>query len=115
MPTDPRRYTQEEIDSLIGCPKIVTEPPKRDMKLDRGHFRNDMLLKSVDGSADFRAFMRRSEDLPETSPLGWCSSLRTAPERSTFCAATGRMAPTTTPSTRRTRTATFMSTAPALI
>ena len=40
------------------------------MKLDRGHFRNDMRLKSADGSLEFRVFMRRSEDLPENFSIG---------------------------------------------
>ena len=44
MAVSPRRYTQQEIDDFIGCPKVVSEPPKREMKLDRGHFRNDMRL-----------------------------------------------------------------------
>jgi hypothetical protein len=63
MATSPRRYTQQEIDDLIACPKVVSEAPKREMKLDRGHFRNDMRLKSTE--LEFRVFMRRSEDLPE--------------------------------------------------
>lgn len=70
MPVDPRRYSQEEIDGLIACAKVVSEPPKLQMKLDRGHFRNDMRLKSVDGKLEFRAFMRRSEDLPENFSVG---------------------------------------------
>ncbi len=70
MPTEPRRYTQEEIDNLIGCAKVVSEPPKRDLKPDRGHFRNDMRLKSADGGREFRAFIRRSEDLPENFSIG---------------------------------------------
>jgi hypothetical protein len=70
MATGPRRYTQEEIDRLIGCPKIVSEPPKRQMKLDNGSFRNDMLLKSADGELNFRVFMRRSEDLSENFSVG---------------------------------------------
>lgn len=70
MPTEPRRYTQDDIDSLIGCAKVVSDPPKRELKLDRGHFRNDMRLKSTDGKLEFRAFMRRSEDLPENFSIG---------------------------------------------
>lgn len=70
MPAEPRHYTQDEIDNLIGCAKVVSEPPKRDLKLDRGHFRNDMRLTSADGKLDFRAFMRRSEDLPENFSVG---------------------------------------------
>ena len=70
MAVSPRRYTQQEIDDLIGCPKVVSEPPKREMKLDRGHFRNDMRLKSTDDKLEFRVFMRRSEDLPENFSIG---------------------------------------------
>jgi hypothetical protein len=70
MATLPRRYTQQEIDDLIACPKVVSEPPKREMKLDRGHFRNDMRLKSTDDKLEFRVFMRRSEDLPENFSVG---------------------------------------------
>jgi hypothetical protein len=67
---EPRRYTQEEIDSLIGCAKVISDPPRRDLKLDRGHFRNDMQLKSIDAKLEFRVFMRRSEDLPENFSIG---------------------------------------------
>ena len=70
MAVSPRRYTQQEIDDFIGCPKVVSEPPKREMKLDRGHFRNDMRLKSSDDKLEFRVFMRRSEDLPENFSIG---------------------------------------------
>jgi hypothetical protein len=70
MAIEPRRYTQDEIDGLIGCAKAITEPPKREMKLDRGHFRNDMRLRSGDGALEFRVFMRRSEDLPENFSIG---------------------------------------------
>ncbi len=40
------------------------------MKLDRGHFRNDMRLKSTDDKLEFRVFMRRNEDLPENFSIG---------------------------------------------
>jgi hypothetical protein len=48
----------------------VSEPPKRETKLDRGHFRNDMRLKSIEGEREFRVFMRRSDDLPENFSIG---------------------------------------------
>ncbi|MGE5567632.1 MAG: hypothetical protein ACM3S5_01225 [Rhodospirillales bacterium] len=70
MPAEPRRYTQEEIDNLIGCAKVTIDPPKRDLKLDRGHYRNDMRLRSADGKLEFRAFMRRNADLPENFSIG---------------------------------------------
>src|ERR1035437_10428221 len=59
MAVSPRRYTEQEIDDFIGCPKVVSEPPKREMKLDRGHFRNDMRLKSSDDKLEFRVFIDR--------------------------------------------------------
>jgi hypothetical protein len=40
------------------------------MKLDRGHFRNDVGLKSTDDKLEFRVFLRRSEDLPENFSIG---------------------------------------------
>ena len=79
MAVSPRRYTQQEIDDLIGCPKVVSEPPKREMRLDRGHFRNDMRLKSTDDKLEFRVFMRRNEDLPENFSIGWRSWRRAGP------------------------------------
>jgi hypothetical protein len=42
MALAPRRYTQQEIDDLIACPKVVSEAPRRDMKLDRGHFASEV-------------------------------------------------------------------------
>ena len=65
-----RQYTQQEIDDLIACPKVISEAPKREMKLDRGLFRNDMRLKSTDEKMEFRVFMWRSEDLPENFSIG---------------------------------------------
>ena len=93
MAVSPRRYTQQEIDDLIGCPKVVSEPPKREMKLDRGHFRNDMRLKSTDDKLEFRVFMR----CLRISPSAWRSWRRTGPEKWFCSAATGRTADTTTP------------------
>ena len=70
MALAPRSYTQQELEDLIGCPKIVSEPPKEQMKPDRGHLRNDMRLKSVEGDREFRVFLRRSVDLPENFSIG---------------------------------------------
>ena len=62
--------TQKEIDDLIACPKVISDAPKRDMKRDRGHLRNDMRLKSADDKFEFSVFMRRNEDLPENFSIG---------------------------------------------
>jgi len=65
-----RVYTQTEIDELIGCPKMITEPPKRDMKTEGGHRRNDMEVRSKDGKIRFTVFMRVNGRLPENFSIG---------------------------------------------
>jgi hypothetical protein len=70
MPLGPRLYSQEEIDGLIARSKVVSDPPKRDWKADRGHLRNDLRLKSAGGLHEFRVFLRRNEDLPDNSSIG---------------------------------------------
>jgi hypothetical protein len=40
------------------------------MRLDRGHFRNDMRVRSMEGDREFRVFLRRSEDFPENFSIG---------------------------------------------
>jgi hypothetical protein len=70
MALGPRSYTQKEIDDLIVCPKLVSDPPKKEMRPDRGHLRNDLRLKSVDGESEFRAFLRQNEDFRENFSIG---------------------------------------------
>ena len=60
-----RVYTQAELDDLIAAPKIITEAPKKAMRLERGSRRNDMRLRSEDESMDFTAFMRINDTFPE--------------------------------------------------
>jgi len=69
------------------------------MKLDRGHFRNDMRLKSTDGKLEFRAFMRRSEDLPENFSVGLAFLRRMARAKSCLLRCNGPHGNTTIPST----------------
>lgn len=65
-------FTQSEIDYLIGCAKVVSEPPKREMKGAAGHLRNDAKLVASDGQTkgEFAVFMRRNEDFPENFSIG---------------------------------------------
>lgn len=70
MALDPRSYTQKEIDDLIACAKTVSDPPKKEMKRDRGHLRNDLALTSTDGESEFRVFLRQNEDFPESFSIG---------------------------------------------
>ncbi len=62
--------SQTEIQYLIGCQKVVSDPPRREMLLDRKSFRNDMRLTSRDGDHYFHAFFRQSEEFPEDFSVG---------------------------------------------
>lgn len=64
-------FSQNELDELISCPKEVSDPPKREMKLDRAHLRNDAKLVASNGcQGDFTMFMRKNEDFPENFSIG---------------------------------------------
>jgi hypothetical protein len=64
-------FSQNELDELISCPKEVSDPPKREMRLDRAHWRNDAKLVASNGlQGDFVMFMRKNEDFPENFSIG---------------------------------------------
>ena len=63
-------YTQTNIDDLIACPKKISDPPRRDMKLVGGFLRNDMKLLSDGIEGEFSVFLRQSEDFPENFSIG---------------------------------------------
>ncbi|MCL4506463.1 MAG: hypothetical protein M1434_06970 [Chloroflexi bacterium] len=62
-------YTQTEFEALISRSKQVTEPPRRDMRLERGHLRNDLKLRS-DDDKEFTVFMRINEKFQENFTIG---------------------------------------------
>ncbi|HWQ53726.1 MAG TPA: hypothetical protein VN442_08575 [Bryobacteraceae bacterium] len=62
--------TQSEIDQLIACPKTVSEPPRKALKADGAHLRNDMKLTSTLDGSEFHVFMRISADFPENFSIG---------------------------------------------
>ena len=62
--------SDHEIEKLIVCPKRIIEPPKKEMQLGNGHWRNDMKLQSDDGEYDFSVFMRKNEDFEENFSVG---------------------------------------------
>lgn len=70
MPPGERQYGQSEIDQLIGCRKVVSSPPAREMKQEGGHRRNDLRLKSEEGGAEFRVFLRQATGFPENFSIG---------------------------------------------
>jgi len=63
-------FSQEELDNLISCPKVITDAPRRQMRLERRHKRNDMRLRSADGDLEFTVFMRINEDFQENFSIG---------------------------------------------
>ena len=65
-----KSYSQEEIDRLISCPKEITKPPHKEMRSDRGHLRNDMDLREIDGKADFSVYIRINETFRENFSIG---------------------------------------------
>jgi len=65
-----KTYTREELDSLIACAKVIAEPPRKEMRSDRGHRRNDMRLSSQNGDHEFSVFMRINETFPENFTIG---------------------------------------------
>ena len=65
-----RTFTDDELKNLILCSKQVDEPPRREMRLEGKHKRNDMTLKSADGKHSFLVFLRHSEEFSENFSLG---------------------------------------------
>ncbi|MGC9260042.1 MAG: hypothetical protein ACP5I8_08210 [Phycisphaerae bacterium] len=76
-----KNYSQAKLDELVRCAKIVTQPPKREMSLDRGAMRNDMELTSANGEEVFEVFLRQSEAFPENFSIGLIWRPREDPER----------------------------------
>jgi hypothetical protein len=63
-------YTDAQLEALRGCAKTITGPPRHEMKLDRGSWRDEMRLTSADGAEDFRVFMRKNDRFPENFSIG---------------------------------------------
>jgi hypothetical protein len=64
-------YTDASIQSLLTCPKRVTEPPTREFKEENRHRRKDMRLQSVDDPVRiFEVFIRQSLEFAEDFSLG---------------------------------------------
>ncbi|MHC5053317.1 MAG: hypothetical protein ACYTKD_01220 [Planctomycetota bacterium] len=78
-----REYTQDELDALVTCKKVVTDPPTKKMRSSRGHLRNDFRLCSEDGESDFSVFIRVNERFPENFTVGLGYHPRD--ERGSFC------------------------------
>ena len=69
-----KNYQQQELEELITCPKRIIEPPRRDMRLERGSFHNDFELETIGDNINdkikFSVFMRKNESFPENFSIG---------------------------------------------
>lgn len=63
-------HTQERLDELIACPKTIVDPPRREMREERGSRRNEMRLVSADGKDEFVAYMRINVKFEENFSIG---------------------------------------------
>lgn len=63
-------YTDEYIKELLSCEKFIETPPLKEMKLDRGMFKNNFTLQSKDKKFDFKVFMRINEKFRENFSIG---------------------------------------------
>jgi hypothetical protein len=74
-----KTWTQSELDELISCSKQVVDPPRKGMRAERGHQRNDLTLDSLDGVQRFSVFMRINERFPENFSIGLIYNPRDEP------------------------------------
>jgi hypothetical protein len=64
-------YSDEEIERLISCPKEISVPPAKSLRLNGADWRNDAKLLAIDGTKGiFSMFMRKNEDFPEDFSIG---------------------------------------------
>ncbi|MBI1815342.1 MAG: hypothetical protein HYR72_10220 [Deltaproteobacteria bacterium] len=76
-------YSEPDIERLISCAKIISDPPRKEMRVERGSRRDDMRLRSQEGELEFSVFMRVNEDFPENFSIGL--EYRAPDERSSIC------------------------------
>ena len=65
-----RDWTQEELDALVDCPKVIVAPPRKEPRPERGSLRNDFEVASEDGKQRFHVFIRQSESFAEDFSIG---------------------------------------------
>lgn len=62
--------SDETINELIQCPKIITRRPRREMAVQGRHRRNEFDLQSEDAIHSFHGFIRQSTEFPENFSVG---------------------------------------------
>jgi hypothetical protein len=65
-----KQFTDEELDHLLKCPKKTTTAPKKMMRIEGKHKRNDLKVESVDGLHRFEIFIRQNTEFEENFSVG---------------------------------------------
>lgn len=64
-------FSDAEINALITCPKEISQPPAKALRLVGADWRNNAELIASDGRKGiFFMFLRRNDDLPENFSIG---------------------------------------------
>ena len=62
--------TQEIIEELITCPKIITDRPKKKPVELMGHLRNSFKMRALNDEREFSAFLRVNNVFQESFSIG---------------------------------------------
>ncbi len=65
-----KEYTQKELEALITVPKIISKKPKKEWQEDRGHLKNEMIVRNKDKDLLFTVFMRKNIKFIENFSIG---------------------------------------------
>lgn len=61
----------EELQTLLNCPKVISEKPKKAFSVRQGSEHNDFKLISIDNNElNFRVFMRKNSKFSENFSVG---------------------------------------------
>jgi hypothetical protein len=63
-------YTESLIDELIGCEKIIVDPPAKSYREDRGNLKKNFSLCSTDTKYVFSVFIRQNKKFIENFSIG---------------------------------------------
>lgn len=63
-------YTDELIEQLITCAKVITESPREGKEARAGYNKQTFALVSVDGAHTFSGFINQNETFPEHFSIG---------------------------------------------
>ncbi|MBD3410383.1 MAG: hypothetical protein GF419_09290 [Ignavibacteriales bacterium] len=63
-------YTQEEIEAMIACPKVIVQPLAKKWDGKPKHRQNEMELRSADGKYEYKVFLRQNVEFEENFSIG---------------------------------------------